>query len=130
MIDFLISTVPWIANFLILWGGWEVGKKKRHAFFYYIAGELAWVWYAIVYEQLWSLAVVCMAFALMSLRNWVKWGNMIDHDNVLHTYIDIIGQCEGITYIDQDNNPAPERLTEKEWKYLKSIRDRAYKDVK
>lgn len=114
--EYIIAAVPWIANALILWGGWQVGKKNRNAFFYYIAGELTWVWYAIVYEHLWSLAVVCVAFAAMSLRNWVKWGSAVDYEKVLKVYATLIRDK------DRDyHGPDTPELTKHERKYLQAF---------
>lgn len=69
----LISILGWIGNILLLWGVWEIGNRKRLAHIITILGEGAWVWKSILLSQ-WDLAVMCVFFAILAARCWVKWG--------------------------------------------------------
>jgi hypothetical protein len=66
-------TIGWIGNILIAVGLWGIGSKKRSAFLWSIVGESVWVFYSLTIGM-YDLAAICVVFALLALRNWIKWG--------------------------------------------------------
>jgi len=64
--------MDWIGNILIVLGLWLAGNKWKYAFVFSFFGETLWTIYAIQIK-LWSLAIVCAIFALIALRNVLKW---------------------------------------------------------
>jgi hypothetical protein len=67
-------TVPfdWAGNALICLGLWYMGARKWWAFAFSLVGESVWVLYSFQH-RLWSLAFICAVFAVLALRNLVKW---------------------------------------------------------
>jgi hypothetical protein len=65
--------LAWVGNFFIVLGLWQIGNKKRYAFILSLLGESAWVGYAMVI-RMYSLAFICLIFAVLALRNYIKWG--------------------------------------------------------
>lgn len=68
-----LMTFGWLGNIFIVIGLWFVGDRKRSAFIFTIIGELIWAGYAM-HLGMWDLAIICLVFALLALRNWFKWG--------------------------------------------------------
>lgn len=66
--------MDWLGNALICVGLWFIGNKKRWVFLFSVAGESAWIVYAMQ-EKLYSLAFICAVFAGLALRNYIKWGD-------------------------------------------------------
>jgi len=65
--------MDWIGNFLICLGLWFIGDKKRWAFLFSIAGECCWIAYSLKIG-LYSLAAICVVFAVLAARSYCKWG--------------------------------------------------------
>jgi len=49
-----------------------MGARKWWAFAFSLVGESVWVLYSFQH-RLWSLAFICAVFAVLALRNLVKW---------------------------------------------------------
>jgi hypothetical protein len=62
----------WIANIILVSGLWFVGERVWWAFLLTIIGELAWTVIAVNRGE-WDLAAICFVFALIALRNLVRW---------------------------------------------------------
>jgi hypothetical protein len=62
----------WIGNVLIVVGLWKIGNRQRSAFLYTLSGEAVWVIYSISLGM-WDLAAICIVFAALAVRNYVKW---------------------------------------------------------
>ena len=62
----------WIGNLFIVAGLWGVGSKRRHAFLFSIAGEVAWIANAAGRGD-WALTSICVVFLLMAMRGWWLW---------------------------------------------------------
>jgi len=67
-----LDGLSWFANAVILVAQWNVGNQHRWAFIVSFIGEAIWVTYAVI-EHKWSLAFICVFFALMAVRNYIKW---------------------------------------------------------
>ena len=70
----------WIGNVILVLGLWLVGNKKRSCFLYTVVGETIWSAYA-VHNQQWDLATICALFAMLALRNFIKWGKKSGSSN-------------------------------------------------
>lgn len=64
----------WIGNVILILGLWSVGNKVRSCFIYTVIGEVLWVIYA-VHNRQWDLVTICAVFAVMAIRNFIKWGS-------------------------------------------------------
>lgn len=66
----------WIGNFFIVSGLWGIGNKVRRAFLLSVVGESLWVANALSKTPVdWALASICVVFAVLAVRSYVKWGN-------------------------------------------------------
>lgn len=63
----------WVGNVFLIIGLWLVGDKARKAFIFSVIGESIWIYYAMD-KKMYDLAFICVIFALLALRNWIKWG--------------------------------------------------------
>lgn len=62
----------WFANIFIIVGLWMAGNKAKWAFLFTIIGESIWCIYSI-HLKMYDLAFVCGVFALIAVRNLIKW---------------------------------------------------------
>lgn len=63
----------WIANALLLWSWWALGKKHRYALILGIIGSLMWA--HIAYAKLmWDLLSIEILLASFQVRAWWLWG--------------------------------------------------------
>ena len=62
----------WAANAVLFSGLWFVGNRLWWAFLLTIVGEVVWVVIAVNRHQ-YDLAAICAVFALLALRNLLKW---------------------------------------------------------
>ena len=62
----------WIGNIFIVIGLWTAGNKWKYAFIFSAIGETIWTIYAFRIGMI-DLAVVCIIFALIAIRNIFKW---------------------------------------------------------
>lgn len=62
----------WIGNVFIVLGLWGIGNRRRGAFLFSVVGELFWIAAAVGRGQF-DLAVICVVFAVLALRSYVKW---------------------------------------------------------
>lgn len=69
----MIPFLGWIGNVLLIWGIWEIGNRKRKAHVITVFGETAWIIKSVALAQ-YDLAVICLVFAALAGRAWVKWG--------------------------------------------------------
>jgi nicotinamide riboside transporter PnuC len=65
--------IDWIAAGFELSGAYLVGHKRRVAFPLFIIGNIFWVWVAVE-KELWGLLALMVAFMVVNIRNWIKWG--------------------------------------------------------
>lgn len=63
----------WVGNAFIVGGLWGVGNKWRPAFALSVVGECCWI-YASWLRAQWDLMAVCVVFAVLAARSFVKWG--------------------------------------------------------
>lgn len=66
-----VDLLGWIGNGVIVLAQWQVGNRRRSAFLVSAVGELICIAYA-VFIHLWSLVFVCVLFAGIALRNYIK----------------------------------------------------------
>lgn len=64
----------WIANAIVLWGMFLIGNKSRLGFLVTVVGELMWSAVGVVRGEL-DLMIICLLFAGMAVRNYVKWAD-------------------------------------------------------
>jgi hypothetical protein len=64
--------VTWVANALILWGMYLVGRKRKACFLFSATGELIWTVCACRSGQ-YDLAFICGVFVVVALLNYRKW---------------------------------------------------------
>ena len=62
----------WIGNAFIVAGLWGIGNKTRSAFVLSVIGESFWIANAYL-RQDWALATICVVFAAMAVRSYIKW---------------------------------------------------------
>ncbi len=67
-----MSLLSWLANIIIFAGLWYSGTKKWWACGLSVVGEIMWTVVAI-YRDEWDLAIVCIAFAMVGVRNLFLW---------------------------------------------------------
>lgn len=65
--------IGWIGNVFIVLGLYGIGFKWRIAFVVSVIGELFWI-YVAAHRGQWDLAVMCVIFAVLAVRNFVLWG--------------------------------------------------------
>jgi len=70
----LTSILGWAGNVAIVAGLWGIGNQRRGAFLFSIVGESAWIVKSTINRQ-WDLAFICVIFAALAIRSWVKWGS-------------------------------------------------------
>lgn len=64
----------WIGNAFIVAGLWGIGNKAREAFLLSVVGESLWIANALSKEPRdWALASICIVFAAMAVRSYIKW---------------------------------------------------------
>ena len=64
--------VDWIACILELSGAWLVGNKNKYGFLLLIVGSVFW-FIAGASSELFGLMLVSIFFALINIRNYIKW---------------------------------------------------------
>ncbi len=69
----MIALFGWAGNCLLCWSAWEIGNHRRFAHLLGVGGELCWIIKSLVFAQ-YDLAFVCIMFATLSARSWIKWG--------------------------------------------------------
>lgn len=63
----------WVANLLLLWSWWALGRKLRCALLIGILGSL--IWGIAGYQKgMWDLVVIEVLLASFQLRAWYLWG--------------------------------------------------------
>lgn len=67
------AVLGWIGNLFIIAGLWGVGNRSRRAFLFSVVGEACWISNATARRD-WALASICVVFAVMAIRGYIKWG--------------------------------------------------------
>jgi amino acid transporter len=62
----------WLASLILLAGTYSLGYRRREAFIFLFVGELLWALVGINRSE-WDLVFVCICFALLMVRNFIKW---------------------------------------------------------
>jgi len=68
----VLKTGTWIANFLILFGMWRLGKNNKDGFVYSFLGALLWGVYGIHISSS-ALIFINAVSAAIYVRNWILW---------------------------------------------------------
>ena len=63
----------WIAAIFEIAGVWLAGNKSRWCFPLFWTCEVLWFIVAIK-AKLWGLAAMMIVFAVVNVRNYIKWG--------------------------------------------------------
>lgn len=63
----------WLGTVLLMIASWNIGNKRRFAHLITIVGETCWIVKAVATGQ-YDLAVVCVLFAVLASRSWLRWG--------------------------------------------------------
>ncbi len=63
----------WVGNVFIVVGLYGIGNKNRNAFIASFIGEALWIANA-AHRSDWALTSICVVFAAMAARSYVKWG--------------------------------------------------------
>ena len=66
------AMIDWAAAVFELGGVWLAGDKSRWCFPFFWACELLWLIVAIR-SRLWGLAAMVAVFAILNVRNYIKW---------------------------------------------------------
>ena len=69
----MIALLGWVGDVLLVWGIWEIGNRRRIAHLWTVGGEVCWIIKSLVLGQF-DLAIICVVFAGLAFRCWVKWG--------------------------------------------------------
>jgi len=64
--------MDWVGTCLLLLGSWLVGRKLKEGFLFELAGELAWIAWAVANRQ-WSILVVAAVFSVVLVKNYIDW---------------------------------------------------------
>ncbi len=103
-----MSPWGWGANVVLFSGLWFVGNRLWWAFLLTAVGEVVWVVIAWNRGQI-DLAAICAVFALVAVRNLLKWRNQPTIDTVVARLARHMGvgprdpqvwgflTCEGVT---------------------------------
>lgn len=65
----------WLANFLVLFGSYNVGQKRRYGFLLQLTGNVIWAW--VGYSKgMADLSALTLAFVFLYAWNWRRWGQL------------------------------------------------------
>ena len=65
----LLGYIGWIMVFI---GVWKIGSKDVRGFYWHLAAEIVLIVDAIMFAH-WSLLFACSIFAIVYIRNIIKW---------------------------------------------------------
>lgn len=68
----VISLLLWLANFLILFGMWRLGRKHRDGFVYSFLGSLVWGANGVYTHNI-PLVFINAALMGIYIRDWFIW---------------------------------------------------------
>ncbi len=68
----VLKTATWLANFLILFGMWRLGRNHKDGFVFSFLGALLWGIYG-VYTSSSALIFINAVSAAIYVRNWILW---------------------------------------------------------
>lgn len=68
-----IQALSWILSVLSLLSLWLLGNKNKLGFAVGVINQLLWIYYALLLKQ-YGLLVGVIAYTIVNIRNWVKWG--------------------------------------------------------
>ena len=63
----------WIANFLLLFGAWQIGHRKRWGFLLAISGSCIWASIGLSLER-YDMIFIELTMSGVGFRNFWLWG--------------------------------------------------------
>jgi hypothetical protein len=71
----IYTILSWLSTCIFLIGAFAIGNKRRWAFVCFFAAEIMLVFYSI-HIRAWAVVVVGVMFAVMAVRNYLRWGKL------------------------------------------------------